>query len=176
MGVTPTWLSTGKGDKYPHIYGLKNENKQHSNIKEDFINNKHKENLVPLISWVSAGIWCDAIDNYSPGDAEEWLPCPTKCGKNTYALKVSGDSMTANMAGSKTYPNGCIVYVDPELQVTNGKRVIAKLIDKNEVTFKTYKEDAGKKWLMPINTQYENILIDENVIICGVIIAKYEQE
>lgn len=35
---------------------------------------------VPLISWVQAGDWCEAIDTLSPGDAEDWLPCPRNFG------------------------------------------------------------------------------------------------
>lgn len=132
--------------------------------------------MVPLISWVSAGMWCEAIDNYSPGDAEDWLPCPVKCHPRTYALRVNGDSMTSMIPGAKTYPDRCIIYIDPDVQVTNNRRVIARLIDKNKVTFKTYREDAGEKWLVPINPQYDKILIDDNVIICGVVIAKYEPE
>jgi len=131
---------------------------------------------VPLISWVSAGLWCEAIDNYSPGDAEAWLPCPVKCGHNAFALRVSGDSMTSLNAGAKTYPDGCIIYVDPGIQLTNGCRVVAKLMDQVEVTFKTYREDAGKKWLIPINPQYEKILVDKNIVICGVVVAKFEPE
>lgn len=131
---------------------------------------------VPLISWVSAGMWCEAIDNYNPGDAEDWLPCPVNCSHNTFALNVSGNSMTSMIPGSKTYPDRCVIYVDPGVQVTNGCNVIAKLKDQDEVTFKTYREDAGKKWLIPINPQYEKILIDENIIICGVVIGKFEPE
>lgn len=131
---------------------------------------------IPLISWVSAGSWCEAIDSYFIGDTEKWLPCPESCSANTYALRVNGDSMTSVVPGSKSYPDGCIVYVDPLVQVTNGRSVIAKLPNSNEATFKIYKEDAGEKWLMPINTQYEKILINEDIRICGVVIAKYEPE
>jgi len=129
---------------------------------------------VPLISWVSAGKLCEAIDNYTPGDAEEWLPCPIKCGHNTFALRVEGDSMTSMIAGAKTYPSGCIIYVDPDVQVRNGSRVVARI--DGHVTFKIYREDAGERWLMPINTQYEKIQLSAGVTICGVVIAKYEPE
>jgi len=169
FGVNPDWLNSGKGHKYNN-----NENPQH-NLQE-ITTSYATLDKVPLISWVSAGTWCEAINNYSAGDAEEWLPCPKTCSSNTYALRVNGDSMTSIIPGAKSCPEGCIIYVDPLEQPTNGKRVIAKLPYSNEVTFKTYKEDAGQKWLMPINPQYDKILIDENVIICGVVIAKYEPE
>jgi len=36
--------------------------------------------------------------------------------------------------------------------------------------FKVYREDAGKKWLMPINPTYEKIEFIEGMNICGVVI------
>jgi len=176
LGVNPEWLGNGRGPKYKknknQFFGSSGYESDLQELSAEYANT----GKVPLISWVSAGIWCEAIDNYNAGDAEQWLPCLEKCSANTYALKVNGESMTSIIPGAKSYPDGCIIYIDPLLQPTNGKRVIAKLPGSNEVTFKTYREDAGKKWLMPINPQYEKILIDETVVICGVIIAKYEPE
>ena len=176
FGVNPDWLGNGDGPKYKknkgQFFGTPDYKSDLQELSADYVNT----DKVPLISWVSAGIWCEAIDNYNTGDAEQWLPCPQTCSASTYALRVNGDSMTSTVSNAKSYPEGCIIYVDPLAPIINGKRVIAKLPGSNEVTFKTYKEDAGKKWLMPINPQYEKILIDETVIICGVVIAKYEPE
>ena len=139
------------------------------------INPNNSDNKgVPLISFVSAGLFCEAIDNFDIGHADEWYPCPIKCGHNTFALRVEGDSMISMIAGAKTYPPGCIIYVDPGVQVKNGSRVVARI--DNHVTFKIYREDTGERWLMPINTQYEKIQIIAGVTICGVVIAKYEPE
>ena len=46
---------------------------------------------VPLISWVQAGNFTEA-SIFSPSDYE-YFPCPVKCGPNTFALKVEGESM-----------------------------------------------------------------------------------
>jgi len=147
---------------------------ENSKINENTVNyGTRKNELVPLISYVQAGAWCRAIDNYIPGDAEMWLPCPSTHGPHTYALRVRGDSMTGPYIGMKTYPDGSIIYVDPEKEITNGCRVIAKLIDIDEVTFKEYREDAGKRLLKPLNPQYPIQEITENVIICGVIVGQY---
>ena len=48
--------------------------------------------------------------------------------------------------------------------------MIAKLLDRNEVTFKVYREDAGKKWLIPLNPMYDKIEFVEGMYICGVVI------
>lgn len=131
--------------------------------------------MAPLISWIQAGHWSEAIDNYAPGDAEEWLPCATRsAGPHTYALRVKGDSMT-NQYG-RSYPHGCIIFVDPDRVggVVSGDRVIARINSDNEAIFKVYVEDAGKRFLKPLNPQYPPIS-DEFEII-GKVIGKYEPE
>jgi SOS-response transcriptional repressor LexA len=169
--VSPEWLSEGRLPRNRIRPGAENAPVTHLGNASSIDNLAAK---VPLISWVSAGKLCEAIDNYAPGDAEEWLPCPIKCGHNTFALRVEGDSMTSMIAGAKTYPSGCIIYVDPGVQVRNGSRVVASI--DGHVTFKIYREDAGERWLMPINTQYEKMQLSAGVTICGVVIAKYEPE
>ena len=125
---------------------------------------------VPVISWVQAGAWCEAIDNFAVGDAEQWLPCPVAHSKHTYALYVKGDSMTSYTPGKESYPEGTLIYIDPEAPLSSGKKVIAKLLDTNEVTFKVYREDAGKKWLIPLNQDYDKIEFVAGMHICGVAI------
>jgi SOS-response transcriptional repressor LexA len=130
--------------------------------------------LVPLISWIQAGTWHEAEDLYEPGDAELHLPCPTSHGIHTYALRVEGDSMTS--PHGKSYPDGCIIFVDPDQRggVVSGGRVIAKLNGDNAVTFKVYIEDAGRRFLKPLNTQYPPII--EEFRILGKVIGKWEPE
>jgi SOS-response transcriptional repressor LexA len=129
---------------------------------------------VPLISWVQAGAWGEAVDLYAPGDGEDWLPCPTSHGPRTFALRVDGDSMTA--AYGKSYPAGCIIYVDPDQRggVVSGDRVVAKLKGSAQVTFKVFVEDAGRRFLKPLNTQYP--VIDEPFGVIGKVIGKWESE
>lgn len=123
--------------------------------------------VVPLISWVQAGAFCNVVDLFQPGDAEDWLPTIQKLGPRSYALRVKGDSMTAPYG--RSYPEGCIIYVDPDTAVTNGARVIAKLPDSEEATFKMYVEDAGKRFLKPLNPQYPILELTSDMLICGVV-------
>jgi len=128
---------------------------------------------VPLISWVQAGSWNGAEDPLPPGDAERWLPCPARHGARTYALRVRGDSMTASHG--RTYPEGSIVFVDPERKSpTNGERIIAKLAGSDEVTFKVYKEEDGRRWLQPLNPSHQPIRDEFRVL--GTVIGKWEDE
>ena len=131
---------------------------------------------VPVISWVSAGLFCEAIDNFQPGDADDWLPCPVNHSSNTYALKVVGDSMTAQHGSQRSYPEGTIIFVDPEREAINGSRVIVKLEESSEVTFKQLASDMGRSYLKPLNTQYSTIELPDTAIICGVVIGSFMPE
>lgn len=128
---------------------------------------------VPLISWVRAGEWCEAADPFQPGDAEDWLPCPANHSPGTFALRVRGDSMTAPHGNGRTYPEGCVIFVDPERKTPiNGERVVACLDSSHEVTFKVYKNEDGRQWLQPINPSHEPIR--ESFHILGTVLGKWE--
>jgi SOS-response transcriptional repressor LexA len=132
-----------------------------------------KTDKVPLISFVQAGAWAEAIDNFQPGDAEDWITCPAAHGPHTYALTVDGDSMTASYG--RTFPHGCTIYVDPD-QVSGVKSsdcVIAKHNGDDTVTFKVFIEDAGRKFLKPLNPQY--LVITEEFHVIGKVIGKFEK-
>jgi SOS-response transcriptional repressor LexA len=164
FSANPEWVLTGKGPKY--LKGGLANTSEGPEIKGE----------VPLISWVRAGVWCEAIDNYAVGDAESWWPCPVPHGKHTYALRVQGDSMTSPYPGQRSYPEGTIIYVDPDVAVVSGCRVIAKLPNTNEATFKEYRFDSGKHFLKPLNPQYQTIEINEETQFCGVVIGQFIPE
>lgn len=130
--------------------------------------------MVPMISSVQAGTWSEARAVAYLGDAEDWIPCPVKsCSAQTYALRVTGNSMTSPYG--KSYPDGCIIFVDPEQNgCAPGDRVIAKLPDRNEVTFKQLASDGVRQFLKPLNPQDEPIYGDFKII--GRVIGKYEPE
>ena len=132
--------------------------------------------LVPVISWVRAGQFCEAHDPLEPGDAEDWLPRPKGASKSTYALTVKGDSMTSPYPGSRSYPQGIIIFVDPEKEVLPGSRGIFKLPDSNEVTFKELVSDAGQLYLKPLNPQYDKIPVTEKMTTCGKVVGSFFAE
>lgn len=168
LDVRPAWLQFGE-----HPKRFSNEAREDAS---PYISNvtPGPENLglVPLISWVQAGEFCEAIDPYIMGDAEKLMPCPVPHSLRTYALHVRGDSMTSPYPGQRSYPEGAIIYVDPEIEVTNGARVVAKI--DNQATFKTYIEDAGRVYLKAINPSYPPLdVTGKEFHICGVIIGYY---
>lgn len=128
---------------------------------------------VPLISWVQAGSWCQAEDPFVPGDAERWMDCPVAHSGQTFALRVRGDSMSAPHGNSRTYPEGCFIFVDPEKRSpNNGDRIIACLDESHEVTFKVYKNEDGRQWLQPLNPTHEPIR--DAFTVLGTVLGKWE--
>ncbi|MGY2170575.1 LexA family protein [Pseudomonas gingeri] len=130
---------------------------------------------VPLISWVQAGAWSEAVSNFDSYHADTWLSCPVSISACGYALQVRGDSMT-NPGPGRSYPAGCIIFVDPEVEANTGDRVIARVPRTNEATFKILVEDAGRKYLRPINPQYPIIEITEETHICGKVVGSFIPE
>lgn len=132
---------------------------------------------VPLISWVDAASRCKPDEASSTIDEKKWLwlACPVKIGRAGYAVEVVGDSMT-NVGLGKTYPAGCVLFVDPELAISNGDTVIAALPNSNEATFKVLVSDAGKQYLKPINPQYPMMELTEDVRLCGKVVGAFVPE
>lgn len=129
---------------------------------------------VPLLSWVQAGPWCEAA-NLEAHEVDSWLSCPMPISPSGFALKVRGDSMTS-LGSGRTYPAGCIIFVDPEIVAQPGDRVVARVPRTNEVTFKILAEDAGRLFLRPINPQYPTIEITEETHVCGKVIGSFMPE
>lgn len=176
LRINPIWLTEGVGPMEIDNKSMPKTLPAPDPIESNAVKGPEIKGKLPLISWVQAGDWCEAIDNYSTGDAEDWFRCPSAHGKNAYALRVVGDSMTSPFPGQRTYPEGTIIFVDPDKVIHNGCRVIAKLPNTEEVTFKEYREDSGKRYLKPINPQYDKQEITEDTRLCGVIIGSYYPE
>jgi len=145
-------------------------------VVEQFTNTEPAPDIregVPLISWIQAGDWAEASDPFHPGEAEAYVPSLKPTSTRAFALRVRGDSMTA--AHGRTYPEGCIIIVEPERRSpVNGERIVAKMEGSNEVTFKVYKEEDGRVWLQPLNPNH--MPIREPFKVLGTVVGKWEDE
>lgn len=155
--------------------------KQHDDMRPpeqyaNFVQTPRNRGMVPLISWAQAATLIEAADIYEPSDVQDWLPCPQSHGSHTFALRVQGDSMTSPYPGQRSYPEGMLIYVDPDATFCSGRRVLAKLLDTDEVTFKVYVEDAGRRFLRPLNPQYPILELHDGFQILGVVIGSYLSE
>jgi SOS-response transcriptional repressor LexA len=118
---------------------------------------------IPLLSWVRAGAFCEAPGSFTREDAQELLPRPLfRTGPNTFALTVVGDSMDV----PDGYREGEIVYIDPDIEPTPGKDVLAKADGK--MTLKRYKVDDEGPYLLQLNGN--RIIRPTDWSVCGVVV------
>lgn len=158
LNTTEKWLETGRGQK-ERTDGLAPPKGSPGELAPGPI----VQGMVPVISWVRAGKWHEASDPFEPGDAEYYLPCPSKHSRSTYALRVDGDSMTA--PAGRSYPEGSVIFVDPEQNgCGGGDRVIAKVKGRDGVIFKQLANDGGRPYLKSLNPQHPPIFDEFRVI------------
>lgn len=155
-GFNAEWLATGRGEE--------------RKLSEDVEPTIFPAYKYPIVSWVTAGMWEEAIGLYAPGVAEDWIYSTYKGSPNTFALRVKGDSMV-NPVGSVSFPEGIIIVVDPTIVAENGSYVVARLNGSTEATFKQLVIDGNQQYLKPLNPRYPLIPINEECQICGVVKA-----
>jgi len=163
LGVDPDWLLYGTGSPTRAV------------DSENTISVPHVK-PVPLISWIQAGAFCEAGQLAPLDESTEYYPCPVRnAGPRTYALQVKGDSMTAAFPGMRSYPEGTIIFVDPDRSAMPGQRVVARL--GSACTFKQLMEDeSGQQYLKPLNDRHELIKPEDGVQVCGLVIGAFMQE
>ncbi|MBI6550704.1 LexA family protein [Xenorhabdus lircayensis] len=147
-------------------YILKGKLDDNSNVSFCWFNKARGE--YPLISWVCAGSWSEALEPYHRKSIDDWYETTVSCSSDSFWLEVKGDSMTS--PSGLSIPEGMMILVDPEVIPVNGKLVVAKLESENEATFKQYIVDAGNHYLKPLNPQYRMISIHSKCIIIGVVV------
>jgi len=135
---------------------------------------------VPLISWVQAGHWQDipqedhhhtgnessgrtqAREPHVPYHAGERVHTTYRARKNTYALRVRGDSMEPK------FPDGAILIVEPDENPEPGAFVIVRH-NGGEATFKQLMQDGGTRYLKPLNPRYPILEVKPDAVFCGVV-------
>lgn len=163
-GVEAMWLSEGRlpkyrGDKEPHS---RTDTTHFGNVESATLRGE-----VKLISWIQAGQWAGAVDNYAPGDGETTVPTTVPVKRHTYALRVKGDSMT-NPYGWPSFPEGMIIIVEPEMDFLPNDFVIIKNGD-DEATFKQLVKDGSAYYMKPLNPRYPILPLPEDAVFCGVV-------
>jgi SOS-response transcriptional repressor LexA len=122
----------------------------------------------PVISWVAAGAWSEAVEPFPPGFSDRYEMSEYDSKGPAFWLEVKGDSMTS--INGQSVPEGTFILVDTEADVQSGKLVIAKLADSNEATFKKLVEDGGRRFLKPLNPAYPIEMCADGCKIVGVVV------
>lgn len=165
-GVSAKWLSDEIGPMTTDTY-----EKRASNVAE--ARQPVESYRYPVISWVAAGAWAEAVEPYPAGFSDRYEFSEYDSKGAAFWLTVKGDSMTAPAGQSIT--EGTLILVDTEAEVAPGKLVVAKLPDSNEATFKKLVNDGGRLFLKPLNPSYPIELFDEHCRIVGVVVRALQK-
>lgn len=166
LNVSYQWLKEGVGLANNALIDAQNSaltsNNEHNNYNKNELSNAQsldglslikapsRSFYYPEISEVMAGTPIEAIDLLQPGEGERHQS-DAWAGTHGFWLRVKGDSMTRQNGVS--FPEGMLILVAPQVEPRSGQFIVAKLDD--SVTFKQYIEDAGVKFLKPLNTEYK---------------------
>jgi SOS-response transcriptional repressor LexA len=159
-GVSAIWLSEGIGEMVP---GAEPEA---SNVAMAVQPNMMYR--YPVISWVAAGSWAEAVEPYPPGFSDHYEMSEYNSKGPAFWLEVKGDSMTSPVGQS--VPEGSLILVDTEADAYSGKLVIAKLSNSDKATFKKLVDDGGRRFLKPLNPAYPMETCEDDCRIIGVVV------
>lgn len=131
---------------------------------------------LPVIGSIAAGAWCEAIDEFQPGDADEWIDSPGPVGPRAFILKIEGISML-NPTGPVSFADGDKVVIDPSIEAFPGDFVAAKLTSSSRVTFKRLHQEDGEWILEAINPDWSPryMRMSEEWHICGKALWKVQK-
>ena len=159
LNVREEWLRYGVGP-------MRRDEPHHGNVSEVQGHYQNALHRYPVINWVRAGAWMEAVNPYDPGCEQQFESSDYTAKGHAFWLEVEGDSMTA--PAGLSIPQGMLILVDPEVEAKNGSLVVAQLDDSNEDTFKKLVIDGGEKYLKPLNPSYPLKVCGSNCRIVGV--------
>ncbi|WP_313104956.1 LexA family protein [Stutzerimonas nitrititolerans] len=125
--------------------------------------NRSPYRVLPVIGYVQAGEFCEAIDNFQPGDADEWMEAYGPAGAHAFILRVEGISMDPD------FRPGDLVVIDPDAQWNTGDFVVAKRSSDQAVTLKQIKREGEHYYLFATNPAWPQRIIEMNEEwhVCG---------
>lgn len=136
----------------PIKYAQANQSEPDHNVSEAAA--IYRVRRYPVISYIQAGEWSEIIDNFQPGDAEEWMDSPVNLGSNGFILRVKGQSMTNPEGGKDNFPEGMYIHINPDIEARVGGYVAVKRATDNEATFKKLVNVDGELHLFAINPSW----------------------
>ena len=132
--------------------------------------------LIPVVSWKKAASLGSHHDSLESVDVLDWVPAFTASSAGSFALAVHGNSMVSPYPGEKSYPDGTMIYIDPQKEVNPDMRVIATIPSYETPVFRSLVNESGKLFLKPLNPQYPVIEVTDETQILGVVIGSYFPE
>lgn len=120
---------------------------------------------VPLLSWGQVVNW---VRNMNLKNVTDFRKVAVDVSERAYLLPMEDDSMF-NPSGSPSIPKGARLVVDPVIQPTNQKIVIALLRGADRPVCGRLVDNGIRKYLEPLNPRYPIIEIDSKTVFLGVV-------
>ncbi|MAE63455.1 MAG: repressor LexA [Phycisphaeraceae bacterium] len=127
---------------------------------------EQRDTRLPLLGMIAAGHPIEAIEDRQYIDLEELFSASGSRDRNTFVLRVQGDSMIEEQIREGDY-----VIVQQRNTARNGETVVA-LLEDGEATLKKFYREQGRVRLQPANPAYEPIIVDDcqvQGVVIGVI-------
>ncbi|MBL7685300.1 MAG: hypothetical protein JNK65_04605, partial [Deltaproteobacteria bacterium] len=110
---------------------------------------------LPVLGKAACGRWEDFSDlEYPTGHADKWMVSISK-DPNAFYIEAKGDSMIGGNIN-----NGDLLLVEPNKEVFNGCKVLAKDPELG-VTVKLFYKEKDKVRLQPMNPEYPPLFVKE---------------
>jgi len=121
---------------------------------------------IPVISWVNAGAFAEAVDSWPAGISGEGEPVLSnvKTSDRAFGLRIEGDSMMPR------FMPGDIVIVDPAIGYDNGSPCVVWV--NGEVSLKLFYDEEKEIRLVPMNDRHQIIVIPKDSRIDFRVIGK----
>ena len=151
----------------PSISGNISENHE---VRDNFSNVEmyagkfSRPKLYPLIDSSQLVMGAKSSGIFKLDDTHMYLESTEDAGEHGFWMVVKGDYMACN--GNPSFPEGSRILIKPESEPQNGKYYVV-MLESGEYTFKQYVEDAGHKYLRPLNPNYRTIEIDASFHFIG---------
>lgn len=190
MGKHPNYLSQvhrpdGPNDKERPIGGRLARNVERAmNWDRGYMDVLHSpagtvrvERRLPIILWTQVGrLGEEMMDSTALADSDAWVVHPdASIDRRAFALRVQGDSMVSS-EGSPSFPDGCIIVVDPSVIAMPGDHVVVRLPAVEWAAFKKLELFDGKRYLKPLNPGYPGAPMPDDAQIIGVVVSVQKHE
>ncbi|MBF0439146.1 MAG: helix-turn-helix domain-containing protein [Magnetococcales bacterium] len=162
-GVDPIWLDTGRGEMSLGGPGGEPGKAGAEGYRIPVIAR------IPLITWEEAKAYTpETAETHHPENVKAWIPVAPRTSIAAYALTVPDDSMEPE------FSEGEIIIVDPTLKAEHNRFVIARSSDDSRATLKQLIVHGAKQYMKPLNARYPLTEIQGELIVSGVVTAKYK--
>lgn len=123
---------------------------------------KAQTQSVPIISWSDCIKSSSYLKQLSPANWQDWL-VTEPLGENVYGL-TSKPSMEPH------FPRNTILIINSKLIPTDGDLVVVHYAGTEEATLRELMVDGPSKLLIPLSSNANKDILDENIKILGVLI------